>query len=42
MDDVEVGNGTSTRRNLQSVVRSPIRITLDANDFNTIKTTSNG
>jgi hypothetical protein len=29
-------------RNLQTVIRAPIRITLDTTDFNTIKTTDNG
>lgn len=29
-------------RRLQGLVRNPIRITLDTNDFNLIKTTPNG
>lgn len=35
------GNST-IRRSLQAIVRNPIRITLDMNDLNTIKTTTHG
>jgi hypothetical protein len=40
MDDSHFYSGK--RRNLQTLVRNSIRITLDTNDFNTIKTTLHG
>lgn len=40
--DEEIDTNSSTKRILQASVRNPIRITLDTNDFNSIKTTTHG
>lgn len=42
LEDHHHYKNASHRRNLQSIVRNAIRITLDTNDFNSIKATTNG